>query len=169
MRRTSAILFSELTKIERMTVLISTTLITVLALITMVTMRRRGSVRVQPIQAIQAILRLRGRGTPKTGLQSKRNEPAGKFHAVTIELDPHACPAILEYEGETLLSKDAPILPLAECDQASCQCRFVHHDDRRRQGRRGYQSDLARIAELGANDERRKRAGRRENDRSGLE
>ena len=156
----------------RMSVLISTTLITVLALVTLMTIRRRGPLRVTPIQAI---LRLRERRTSKTGSRVSKTDarakrkPAGKFHAVTIELDPHACPAIRQFEGETLLSKDAPMLPLAECDQASCQCRFVHHEDRRRQSRRGYQSDLARIAELGANDERRKRAGRRESDWSGLE
>lgn len=154
-------------KIVRMTVLITTTLITALALVLLMTMRRRGPLRVQPIQAI---LSLRGRGAAKAKKNAgAKRAPAGKFHAVTIELDPHACPAVREYDGETLLSKDAPVLPLAECDQASCQCRFVHHDDRRRQPRRGYQSDLARIASLGANDERRARAGRREDDWSGLE
>lgn len=167
MRRASAILSSEMLKIVRMTVLITTTLITVLALVMLMTMRRRGLLRVQPIQAI---LRLRERRAAKSNnAPGKKRTPAGKFHAVTIELDPHACPAICKYDGETLLSKDAPALPLAECDQASCQCRFVHHEDRRHQYRRGYQSDLSRIASLGANDERRSRAGRREDDWSGLE
>jgi len=153
-----------------MTVLISTTLITVLAFVMLITMRRRGPLRVQPIQAI---LRLRERRAAKTGSRKKvsggKRKPAGKFHSVAVELDPHACPAVRKYEGEVLLSKDAPALPLADCDQASCQCRFVHYDDRRRQSRRGYSSDLARIASLGANDERRARVGRRDGDWSGLE
>ena len=34
-------------------------------------------------------------------------------------------------EGRRFLSSAAPRLPLAECDSLECNCKFVHHKDRR--------------------------------------
>lgn len=54
-----------------------------------------------------------------------------KFHAVSLKSPPNACNAAKAMEGERILSADAPLIPLADCDSPSCKCRFVHHKDRR--------------------------------------
>lgn len=148
-----------------MTAFLTTTFIGAIAFGALMAMRRGSLGRVQPIQAI---LRLRQR-RPQKSASSSAAKKAGKFHAVTIEMDRHPCSAVRPLEGQTFLSRDAPLLPLAECDQAACKCRFVHHEDRRNKLRRGYQSDLGRVAALGSNEERRGRAGRREGDLTDLE
>lgn len=53
------------------------------------------------------------------------------YHAVSLRLGKTACRAAAELEGERFLSASAPRLPLADCDAAECDCRFVHHEDRR--------------------------------------
>lgn len=65
--------------------------------------------------------------------QSTRSggKPARKYAAVSIELGLKACPAALKLQGERFLSTDAPRLPLGDCDQSTCDCRYRKHDDRR--------------------------------------
>lgn len=53
------------------------------------------------------------------------------FHAVSIRFSGNACDAARELDGRRFLSSAAPKLPLAECDVLECNCRFVHHTDRR--------------------------------------
>lgn len=53
------------------------------------------------------------------------------YHAVSIESGPRACAAARECEGRRFLSTSAPMLPLSECTHATCQCRYVHYNDRR--------------------------------------
>lgn len=53
------------------------------------------------------------------------------YHAVSIRLGRTACRAAAELEGQRFLSASAPRLPLADCDATECDCRFVHHEDRR--------------------------------------
>lgn len=53
------------------------------------------------------------------------------YHAVSIEFSGNACSAAKELEGRRFLSSAAPKLPLADCDVLECNCRFVHHKDRR--------------------------------------
>ena len=73
----------------------------------------------------------------KVGQQS----PAGtvkltessKFHSVSIKFTNAACAAAKETDGRRILSNIAPTLPLPDCDAAVCDCRFVHHQDRRGQ------------------------------------
>ncbi|MEQ9562352.1 MAG: hypothetical protein RLN69_07525 [Woeseiaceae bacterium] len=63
-----------------------------------------------------------------------RPSAAGKtsaFHAVSIRLGPNACLAAQEMAGKRFLSGAAPRIPLPECDNLECKCRFVHHKDRR--------------------------------------
>ena len=68
--------------------------------------------------------------------QSKPASPrAGQgsteFHAVSIRCDSKACKAAREMEGRRFLSTAAPKLPLPDCDVLECNCRFIHHKDRR--------------------------------------
>ena len=63
----------------------------------------------------------------------QRRKAAAKtsYHAVSIRIDGSACEAAKALSGTRLLSNQAPMLPLPECDAAECNCRFAHHDDRR--------------------------------------
>ena len=53
------------------------------------------------------------------------------FHAVSIKLGPNACEAAQSMAGKRFLSGAAPRLPLPNCKNLECKCRFVHHKDRR--------------------------------------
>jgi len=53
------------------------------------------------------------------------------YHAVSIKFSNNACDAARDLDGRRFLSSAAPKLPLAECDVLECNCRFVHHKDRR--------------------------------------
>jgi hypothetical protein len=55
----------------------------------------------------------------------------GAFHAVSIKLGPNACEAAQSMAGKRFLSSAAPRLPLPNCKNLECKCRFVHHKDRR--------------------------------------
>ena len=60
------------------------------------------------------------------------------FHAVSIRPCPDACSAVKALAGRRFLSHNPPFLPLADCDQSMCNCRYQHHADRRSQDdRRG--------------------------------
>ena len=58
------------------------------------------------------------------------------FHAVSIQAGSKSCAAARDLEGRRYLSSTAPMLPLKDCTQAACQCRYQHHSDRRGQGDR---------------------------------
>jgi hypothetical protein len=53
------------------------------------------------------------------------------FHAVSIEPTPASCPAAASIKAQRFLSEEAPSLPLMKCDASKCECRYVHHADRR--------------------------------------
>jgi len=55
------------------------------------------------------------------------------FHAVSIEPGSRCCAEARAREGRRYLSTAAPMLPLNGCTNASCQCRYQHHEDRRMQ------------------------------------
>jgi hypothetical protein len=58
------------------------------------------------------------------------------------------CKAVRAISGQRFLSAEAPRLPLADCDQPTCRCRYQHFTDRRTDARRdgdvgiGIASDL---------------------------
>lgn len=53
------------------------------------------------------------------------------YHNVTIEITGSGCQAAKEINGIHFLSKQAPSIPLAECDSSACQCHYKHSEDRR--------------------------------------
>lgn len=53
------------------------------------------------------------------------------FHAVSVETGARACDEARAIEGTRFLSTSAPMLPLKGCGNPACQCRYVHHNDRR--------------------------------------
>lgn len=91
--------------------------------------------------------------------------------------DSEACPAVKQFtaqrslsdqapplgETERFLLSEAPLLPLAECTMAHCQCHYVRYADRRSQDRRTYvYPHWAVLAFMGT--ERRDRPSRRQTD-----
>ncbi len=54
-----------------------------------------------------------------------------EFHAVSIKFSGRACAAAREMTGRRFLATAAPKLPLQDCDVLECNCRFLHHKDRR--------------------------------------
>jgi hypothetical protein len=57
-------------------------------------------------------------------------------HAVSIATGPRCCAPARQLRDQRFLSRDAPKLPLKECDRADCTCRYEHHQDRRASLRR---------------------------------
>lgn len=54
-----------------------------------------------------------------------------KYHAVSVRHGANACAAVNKIAGQRFLASEAPDLPLPGCDADECDCRFIHHDDRR--------------------------------------
>ena len=64
-------------------------------------------------------------------LENAKAHPGGEFHAVSIKFDADACLHAKALQGRRFLAREAPVLPLKNCDADSCNCRFVHHEERR--------------------------------------
>ena len=60
-----------------------------------------------------------------------------RWHAVSIAAPPTACDAARACKGKRFLSREAPHLPLPECNAARCECKYRHYADRRGGPRRG--------------------------------
>ena len=86
---------------------------------------------------------------------------ATEFHAVSLKLRSDACGAAKALESQRFLPKDAPMLPLNDCDNPNCQCKYEHHDDRRAGPRRDAEVGLPSEA---PSEERRSSRGRRVDD-----
>ena len=87
------------------------------------------------------------------------------YHAVSVRAGSDACTAAQQFSGKRVLSAEALLLPLADCDRADgCTCSYRHHEDRRDTPRR--HADGAPPAG-GATEhvERRAEQGRRSEDR----
>ena len=87
-----------------------------------------------------------------------------KYHCVAIIPGNKPCDLVKRLKGKRFLSTEAPILKLDECTAESCQCRYIHYDDRREDERHNpygrYRStNLASIYK-----ERREMSGRRYTD-----
>lgn len=91
---------------------------------------------------------------------------AQSYHAVSIAPAGGCCEAALKLEGKRFLSREAPKLPLKACDKAVCQCRYEHHQDRRKKPRRARDYGVS-IAGWEDGPEMRKKnvRGRRKTDR----
>lgn len=66
-------------------------------------------------------------------------KPVKPWHAVSIEPGLRACKAAHSLRGRISLSREAPQLPLKDCDKSECTCRYEHHDDRRAGPRRAHE------------------------------
>jgi hypothetical protein len=78
----------------------------------------------------------RHRAAPKVPAPRRAKAAGGRFGAVEIRLRSSACQAARALEGQRMLSKEAPALPLPACTAAQCSCKFTKWSDRRSEGRR---------------------------------
>ncbi|MGD8978393.1 MAG: hypothetical protein PVG91_12365 [Gammaproteobacteria bacterium] len=92
-----------------------------------------------------------------------RDTRESDFHAVSIRPCRDACSAAKALRGQRFLSHNPPFLPLSDCDQTMCNCRYQHHSDRRsRDDRRDglglsyqFSMDPEGMERRSANDDRR--------------
>lgn len=86
-----------------------------------------------------------------------------RFHSIEIVAAPDGCPAAKGLKQVRILSKEAPRLPLADCDRPHlCDCKYRHHDDRRAGPRRA--GEKGALARPWAYTDRRRQRGRRDVD-----
>jgi hypothetical protein len=98
--------------------------------------------------------------------QAPVKKPAQTYHAVSIAPCGGCCSAARKLEGKRFLSREAPILPLKACDRATCQCRYEHHQDRRKSPRRARDYGVSIAAWDDGPEQRQNGArGRRKTDR----
>lgn len=102
-------------------------------------------------------------GTPAGAAVKK---PPAAHHAVSIVPGSRCCAAVHALEGRRFLSKDAPVLPLRQCNSSDCTCRYQHHDDRRVGPRRARELSVA-VDGWAEEDRRSERRGRRKKDDPG--
>ena len=59
--------------------------------------------------------------------------PRNPWRASSITSGDNACAAAQAIAGKRFLDseKSIPVLPLPDCDAASCQCKYARHEDRR--------------------------------------
>lgn len=89
------------------------------------------------------------------------------FHAVSIQPGIRCCHQARALQGQRFLSREAPSLPLKNCNCGSCTCHYEHHDDRRARPRRARDMGVA-IDGWDEVDRRVAKArGRRKTDKSG--
>ena len=88
---------------------------------------------------------------------------ATDFRAVSIRTKSDACAVVKALEGQRFLGREAPMLPLPDCDSPNCRCTYEHHDDRRVGPRRNSEIGLP-SAGLPGDDDRRITRGRRVTD-----
>ena len=66
-----------------------------------------------------------------SGKPMEHRRVVNPYHGVGIAPGIICCQAAAGLKGRRYLSAEAPTLPLAACDAKSCQCRYVHFEDRR--------------------------------------
>jgi len=94
-----------------------------------------------------------------TGHEATGCAPDPAHHAVTIEANANACEAARDLVGQRFLAREAPPLPLPDCDVSECPCRYRHYQDRRQGTRRSEDEGGVNTPIEGA--ERREQARRR--------
>jgi hypothetical protein len=92
------------------------------------------------------------------------------WHAVSIVATKPACQACVNLKNVRFLAREAPSLPLRDCQNpGGCKCVFKHFGDRRAGPRRSterlsYQSAVSAPIVRNVPENRRRRAGRRASD-----
>lgn len=84
------------------------------------------------------VLRSTSKPAGKTASAAKRVKSVNRvtagsnaYHAVSVTCGPGACKQALALEDKRFLPAEMPQFPLPDCTSSKCQCKFVHHEDRR--------------------------------------
>jgi hypothetical protein len=89
-------------------------------------------------------------------VQGPRPRALNPFHAVSINPGPRCCQAAKALTGVRFLSAQAPRLPLPQCEAGTCECKYLHHEDRRADDRRAVDGGPSRGGPPFAGPDRRK-------------
>jgi hypothetical protein len=103
----------------------------------------------------------------KPGAVSPKTVPrksVSAYHAVEIVPGRHACAEAYALRDRRFLSREAPVLPLPGCNASPCECRYEHHDDRRKGLRRARDLAVSIDGHDGAEQRDRTKRGRRKAD-----
>jgi hypothetical protein len=93
---------------------------------------------------------------------AQRQVPSAAYKAVTVRICTSPCKAALKIRGQPFLQREAPHLPLADCDRA-CHCKYAEHDDRRiKRDRRSPAKNYVKASKKVATDDAREGSDRRE-------
>jgi hypothetical protein len=95
--------------------------------------------------------------------------PRHPYRATSIVFDDAACDAVKALGRKRFLDRDrdVPKLPLKDCSNSQCSCKYAHHDDRRdsSEDRRHPSALKSELYERGSDPNRRqKKRGRRKSD-----
>lgn len=86
-----------------------------------------------------------------------------RYRAVSIRPGEESCESARQFGKMRFLCAKAPRLPVPECDAPTCNCRYVHHADRRSGHDRRSVYERTRERQLGVVNRRASR-GRRATD-----
>ncbi len=95
-------------------------------------------------------------------VRMEKQQSRSKYHAVQIKSSLSACQAAQALQGKPFLCRQAPAIPLPECDHSSCKCHYSHHQDRRIDDRRGPYATALEGVVLASQSDRRHRIERRQ-------
>lgn len=98
---------------------------------------------------------------PSTHVTAPPAPARDRFHCVEIRAGLPACEAARQIDHVRFLAREAPLIPVADCDQPRCGCRYVHHSDRRFDERRNPYGQWSNLP-TGLTRERRHRVERRQ-------
>lgn len=102
----------------------------------------------------------------RSGLKGRQAQDHHPYQSLSLMLPVAHCGAASSLADKRFLKRDAPSLPLKDCDRTSCKCGFIKHNDRREdeEDRRALYGLRAELHAIHSGDERRKRRGRRAGD-----
>ncbi|MBT4521784.1 MAG: hypothetical protein HOC23_17435 [Halieaceae bacterium] len=88
------------------------------------------------------------------------------YQAVSFSYDANACSAVQAFGTRRFLVAAAPPIPLPDCTSSHCNCKYVHHPDRRvfDEDRRTPKSQRSKLYGNGGEQERRVKRDRRTTD-----
>lgn len=106
------------------------------------------------------------RGAPEKTAARERTKEESSYSGVQIRSDSsNCCGAAKALADKRFLSKNVPMLPLADCDAVDCRCTYQRFDDRRTDSRRTSDEVFDVISEFHKDDHRSSHtAGRRSKD-----
>ena len=108
--------------------------------------------------------RLFGTSRNATPTPARTTPRINAYQAVSISSRTTCCAAAAETRGVRFLARQAPALPLANCDRPKdCACRFQKYDDRRDGSRRTLY--LSSLVQSYPGREKRQAQSRRKSDR----